>query len=285
MRALRLLFAAAGAATVALALFAVHCGGAAFVEGTPGDGGGVTDAGGADVGGEAEAEAPPFCASLSPPAFFCEDFDEGDLKKGWDSQQTSRFCDGRLDHSIALSQPDSFYADTIHSVGGDGGVEESVSLLSKDLGHMKSMDLSFDVYMEAYGGDPNLPSNDANAAVLVAVSFGFVNFLFTVVTPTDARFIESAAPDGGPMSGMSHPLTAGLPLGQWTHVDATLVPGVSAGTPANVSITFDGNVVLQTPLTITQVPTNDAVMAMGLLLFASPNLWKVHYDNVVVRKQ
>ena len=277
MRALRFssLSSVAGAALAAAAAIGA-CGGVAFTAASGSDAGAVSDAS-VDAGG-GEASGAGFCASLPDKHYFCDDFDDGTLNAGWDTQAASRFGNALFDTAEVKSPPRALEVETTHSVSS----EETSALLQKDIGTLKSLVMELDVLVDTYGGDPGRP--DLDYCLLIGVGLGDLSYNLVTTGPANMIFRESATPDGGAPEQFGHSLDAGLPPGKWVHAKIALtLPELEV--VGHVVIVFDGQTVLDTPLTIASTQSASALLTLGLYLKNAPNLWKIHYDNVVVDKQ
>jgi hypothetical protein len=265
---------AARAAYVALLVACVAsaaCGGDKFTTATA-----ATDAGDtADAASDAtasDAGAPTFCGSLPDKHYFCDDFDRGTVKAGWDTQAASRYGNVLLDTTTTKSPPRALQVNTSHSVAAD----ETSALLTKDIGTLKAFTMELDVLVESYGGEED-------TTAFFALTVGDLAYAFTKAGPQGAVFAEALTRDAGPGQLFAHVLSNGLALGSWVHVKmAITLP--QPGALGHVVITFDTQTVLDSSLSIVATPGASASLVLGLHLYNAANLWKVHYDNVVVDK-
>ena len=274
---------------VACAVYA--CGGPVFSAAPGGedsgvsDGGGGGDGGSGDGGGSPDADAAPsaFCMNLTSRHFFCDDFDErafADTKGAWDSFGAGPKGDGRLDQMFSVSKPRSFLASTTRAVT----TEETVVTLAKDVGNAKQVTLSYDLYVQSYGGDVDAGLGDHDFAFLSIITSGPLTYALEALTPDHAFVYEGLSPDGGTAVNNSHPMTTGIAAGQWVHVDITL----NLPQPPNaghVRVAFDMQLVVDADLSFMAPPAADTQVGIGLFLTNAPNLWKVNFDNVVIDKQ
>lgn len=275
---LRFLFSFASSARAAIGVAVVSalasngaCGGDKFTAAsTLGSDGGDSDAT-ADAGVD-DASSLGFCATLPGKHYFCDDFDHGSVKAGWDTEAASTYGNVISDNAASKSPPRSLEVNTSHPVTN----EDTSALLQKDIGAIKSLALEMDVLVDSYGGE-----NDLTA--ILALSLGDLQYAVTKLGASGGMFAEHLARDSGADQLFTHPLGAGFALGKWTHAKLTLVLP-QAATAGHVVMTFDGQTVLDTPLTIVALPGASASLVLGLHLYNATALWKIHYDNVVVDK-
>lgn len=252
----------------------LQCGGAQFQDASSSnvDGGDSQATGDGTTSLDGSPPVPGFCASQMPAHFFCADWDELDLKRGWDTTSTSRYGDIALDTSIALSGARSYRAQTTHSFSG----EETRGLLQKDLGHAKSLQVKVSVYIDSYGSDANAMPSQFNALAIIA--FGSTSFSLVALTPQTAALLQSAGADAGEMAAA----LPGITPGQWVavEIDVSLPEGAGVGMG---QVSFDGKLVFNGPFTV-PITATDASLSLGVFLLNAPNLWKIHYDNLTVDK-
>ena len=263
--------AAVGVAIVSALASSSACGGDKFTAAsTVGNDGGDSDAS-ADAGVD-DSSTSGFCANLPGKHYFCDDFDHGTVKAGWDTQAASRVGNVVIDNGASKSAPRSLEVYTSHGATN----EETYALLQKDIGAFKSLVIELDALVDSYGGE-----DDSTA--LMALTLGDLQYGLTKAAPQGAVFAERLAPDGGAAQQFVHALSAGLAQGAWVHVKITLTlpQATSAG---HIVIAFDAQTVLDTSLTILATPGASGSLALGLHLYNAPSLWKVHYDNVVLDK-
>lgn len=282
IRAFRLTIAFAVAASAMLG--ALRCGGSAFSNapatsdgGQPSDGATPQiDAGGGGGGGMDSAPPLGFCASLMPQPFFCDDWDDGELTKGWNPLPVlSRYGDVSLDTTIVKSMPRSLLADTTHVVSN----ETTVALLQREVGHVKTFRFGVDVYVESYGFGPTFPASEFTA--LTSLAIDNVSLSFAIVAPSECDLVEGLSADAG--TAVPHPIVPGLPMGAWTRlqINATLATTVS---PGSAVVMLGGNTVYTGPLSIQAQQGISNTLSLGLYLTNAPATWKVHYDNLIFDK-
>jgi hypothetical protein len=276
------------------------CGGANADLGLAPDGGGGgadgnmpgTDAaGGSDgsaPGNDAIAPAPDatmvldtgapltFCATAGT-HLFCDDFDSSTtLKARWDTQLVLGVADAQLATASFKSPPASFVASTSQAV-----TQGAVALLQKSFASQKAFDVQFDVFVDAYGGDPTAGSMDYTA--IAGLASGPFSVGLFAVSPTQAGIVESSSADGGNGSTNYHPLSGGIPAGQWVHVDI-LVNYPLQGNTGKARVKVNGTTVLQTDLTSPSIPADQSVFSLGVYVGHAASPWMVHFDNVLVDK-
>lgn len=260
------------------------CGGAKFT--VVDDDAGAGDDAAVDSGdamaqdGSADGSDASFCA-MHPGHLLCDDFDTrliGDPKGNmlWDNFTVSSATDGVINAAASVSPPRSFLASTTRPVMT--GTTEELVFLTKDVGHAKTVALQFDVMVEAYGG------GGTNAVILLNIQFGSLGYDLVAVSPTALTLLETLnAGDGGPGMTTSHPTSAALPAGMWTHVTVLLnLPQVAA--QGNAVITLGGQTTLQSPLTYATPTSSGGTVSFGLLVTAAPSIWKIRYDNILIDK-
>jgi hypothetical protein len=268
-------FSATSPCVLALALScgAGACGGEKFTAAASDDGGTGNDASGLDASSDAASTG--FCDGLPDKHFFCDDWDKGDIKSGWDTQAESRYAAAKLDSVAFRSAPRSFNATTTHSVSVP---EETTAILEKDIGHLRQATLEFDLAIDAFGADPS--RGDLDLAALTVLTLGNTSYVLAALTGSQMTFVESLSADAGG-AVQQHPLGGTLAQGAWVHVKMVIDVGVTG----HVTITFDGKTVLDSSLTVPVGSNVSAQLFLGLSLKHAPNLWNVHYDNLIVDKQ
>jgi hypothetical protein len=257
-----------GAASVGTA-----CGGATFTA-AAGDDGGTADASGDDAG-DAAADAPLSWCETQPHHYLCDDFDKrsNDLKGTvWSSLIITPQANLEIDAQDFTSSPRSLVALTTQ---GHIQNTDADALLIKQGVLAKTLDVAFDVKVDAYGGDGTVTTG----VVFADVTYGSVSYQLGIVSNTQLVFNEEQTTDGG--TGMMAPQTISMGLGSgWTHVEMrlTLPLAVQAG---NVAVSVGGATVLTRPLTFPAMAALSDI-AIGLALRNAPNQWKVRFDNVTI---
>jgi hypothetical protein len=222
------------------------------------------------VGADGDAEAVPFCASISPAPLFCSDFDEpGDGFSAWKSTY-SDFGTVSLDLAAARSQPRSMVVTTTtQSVSVHAGAD------TNPLGLRSHVKLAFDVQL--------INMTPSNEPILAQLSFDDgavvhgVEYVYRV--PPDNSYIEdSVTPMGQSAMYTYYQLDAqSQPSFAWQRITIELFTGAA---PRLVT-TLDGVTTLDTPITNT---TGGAfAISLGVVYIAADSApWRIRYDNVLV---
>ena len=221
-----------------------------------------------------------FCANAGQ-HLFCDDFDSSsNLKAKWDAQIAVGATNAQLDTAIFLSAPQSYLAQTTQPVTG-----EAATVLEKRFSNLHGFTVTLDAYVDSYGSDKDAGSVTEYVGVEFMQS-GPLSLSLLIVGPDVAGVAESSNADGGTGSTAFYRFTGasgfvGLGGARWTHVViAGTYPTASAA--GHVTAHLDGVVVLDRDLVSPAIPAGDSTLSLGLYVSQSPNLWSVHFDNVLV---
>jgi hypothetical protein len=203
---------------------------------------------GADCSGSTGG-ASTFCQTFCPKPLFCDDFETGPLEPTFTQQS---FENGSAALSTAQAKPLPGQSFEAHYIGG-GDPLKNLGQISRHFStSYSSMRLSFDVFIQEYGGGASLTYlaeidlDDGHGALLYAVP--------------GAATIQQRFPNNtlGNEIGSSLP----VPLQTWTHVDLALVLGETS----------------KVTLTMGNATTIDAVSLAGTW---TPGLPTIRLGNVV----
>lgn len=239
------------------------------------DGRSTTDVPPHDAGPEAaeSADAGPFCAALSPPATLCSDFDTTALPAEWD--RVSSYGSGGVfvDDQSSRSAPRSAVATFTKSTSGGAGYLE------------KQLDTKYTTRI-AVDFDMRIESQDSRRTPLVVIELSANGssdrIFFRTQKGTGFEVDEAATTDGGIDYAQTSTLPvmdAGTPDG-WQHVTITLD---STATNTTASLTVDGAQTSKSGFRAHRYSSKPTVHLGIEYLAAADVMWKIRFDNVVIR--
>jgi hypothetical protein len=232
-------------------------------------------------GDATEASTTTFCASLSPPPMFCDDFDVHPLPGVWDGlTQTGGTV--ALDTGASVSPPRSLLA-TDSPLGT--GQSLDAALFKHFTLPSPPTTLSWSFQLQPVAVDTT------TGTALVLASLDFVDtpgnrysVQFTLEQdggPVRLRLEEQSGLLDGGSSYVPHSLPDSLPLGKWT--DVRLVMTRSGPTAASVEVSFGSTTELATTSLSMNVDATTVQMAVGSRFETEPSQgWTTRYDNVVL---
>jgi hypothetical protein len=201
------------------------------LDGLGGSGDAQTNEAAADAGGEAG-----FCASLSPPATFCDDFDHGALGATWTKTQLVGPGAVLELNPLARTPPSS-----LHSLVADSGAGGTASLVEALPGTANVIDYTFDLYVA------RKPTIEKVEICGVGVTIGQDEYYVDVfLGPEDDANMEHDGPSGY-VEGNSVPLSQPLATGKWMNASWHLVVAPDAGGPS-ATLEVDGQILFSASL-------------------------------------
>jgi hypothetical protein len=254
----------------------------------PGDAGGVRDAGNDPSDAEIDAlradaasdagtgEGGGFCATLSPPLTFCDDFDEKPIGFDWAAPTLVKGATRAFDTSTFTSPPNSL-SFTLPSL--DAGALQSTAAQRKDFTQtLAGITYAFDVRVDVMADGTN-----AGLAAFRAVDVqgAEVEVRFVLTASGGASLSEARNPGSG-FTYRNYGFTRYPLQGEWARVSLDLSFG--AGNVATISATLGGMQVLAP----TALQAQMAPQALSVVLgfgYVSPSVggWQAHYDDVTVQ--
>jgi hypothetical protein len=248
-------------------------------------GGGASDASATDTGATMDAGGDAgFCAKLSPPATFCDDFDDGrPLSTSW--SQVTQWEGGALgiDTDAGIlppSPPATLQASAQPADTGPGGPREYVT---QTFGVTASLHVEFDARADDLG------SSTTQATLLTIITqdnaANAARTLLYYVTAADAEMEEEESIPNMPDQTWPLGLPAPPPLGQWVHYTIDLL--LTAGANARMTVKLDGSSVLSEVVLGQAWAAGNYDVSFGLWWIngMSAGPYGFHYDNVVVDVQ
>ena len=232
---------------------------------------------------DTEAGAPPatFCTGLSPPALFCEDFDEGSYTSGWSYVHTT-LGTMALDKSEFLSSPGAMIAQSaVTAAPSVADVAAYRSFPATGQAFAGAVELDLRVERAASAG---------TSAVLAQITLqdgsGNGSYQLHVVAhsngtaPLGLNFTELYVGRGSNGMAIVHSTSQTIALATWTHVKlSATIP--AAGGSGSAALDLKG---AQGPASSINVPVKNFSLAIaaGILWTSNPsNGWTVVYDNVM----
>lgn len=227
--------------------------------------------GGDARGTDADASAPPFCASQSPTPFFCADFEQ---LEGLDPAFTRLGGTVKVDRGMLLVRLPS-----ISSQAPDGATTPAAYVRSVANAEALALSASVSVLV------PALPP-EASAKVLwivVPINASVIHSSRVALvfgsTPTlvETTFERSASGSSiRPSFERAYPTARSLPVGAWTRVEMHL----TLGTPPHATLTFGGELAWEGDLGGTWAPAGVATALVGLVDPRTPSeAWSASFDD------
>jgi len=219
----------------------------------------------ADSAETSDGRMPGFCAALSAPVQFCDDFDEGQtVSAGWDSVDEYQGSSVLLDFTY-YSEPASFLSQI------DAQYYPSSARLQKDLPiDTPHVHMEFEMLLPQLQGDVQL------CVLHEPVASGFTYGIFYEYTNGSLRvYVPTLQDDGGETDFIS---VIGPPPSDWLHVaiDADIS---ESGT---LVVSQNGTVVVNATNVNTATAAR-AAMFVELGYYSNDSLSAVaHFDNVVI---
>jgi hypothetical protein len=219
----------------------------------------------ADSAEAGDGSTPGFCASLTTPVAFCDDFDEGQtVSAGWDSVDVYQGASVLLDFTY-YSKPASFLSQI------DAQYYPASARLQKDLPlDTPHVHMEFEMLLPQFQGDVQL------CVLHQPVASGTTYGIFYEYTGGNLRiYVPTLEDDGGETDFTS---VIGPPPTDWLHVaiDADIS---ESGT---LVVSHNGTVVVNATNVDTSTLTR-AAMFVELGYYSNDSLSAlVHFDNVII---
>lgn len=237
---------------------------------------GPTDAGAADVARPAADAARDggFCASLTTPVKFCDDFDEGQtVTAGWSSTDIYQGSSVLLDYTY-YSPPASFLSMIdMNSSPASARLQEDLPI---DTPHVH---MEFELLLPQVGGGVNFELCALHEPVALGTTYGV---FYKYVDGNLQLYVRTLDDDGGEtdtttMIGPPPSDDAG-PGGDWLHVEID----TDISESATIVIKHDGVVVVDMPNVDTATNSRASMFVeVGYYSFMAASAI-AHFDNVVV---
>jgi hypothetical protein len=234
------------------------------------------DAGG-DTGPGPSVDAPAesahdagfrWCASLSSPPTFCDDFDVGPLGASWDGQSVTLGSLSLVPKPV-VSSPNALLSSTLATAIGMPEAELNKSFTTI----LTASRFVFSLYVGTvdktvpYPKFAALSVNNANWALYLQLSLG-----------TTPDLVEQVPVDGG-VAFLNYNLSQPIPAGAWSVVEIDTSANARGGV-GSFSVTINGASALPTTSVSTSV-LGTPTIHVGLFGITPPSsAWAAYYDDV-----
>jgi hypothetical protein len=242
----------------------------------------ITSEGGADVVSEDTGAPGPYCASLSPAATFCDDFDTADLSSKWTQVTQTNGTVNRVGDATQ-SPPMALQIRT----NTQSTTARAQPYVRKTLPSFANKRLRGEIELDVKVTETDPATSVTLAIFVIEGSPGYSEWQFQgYESAGQIRFIFSEfsnGTDAGPQyRGVN--LGPSVPKGVWTHVKVTWTYDTLGGTAGNrASVYINGTLELDNRAFLLPAATGSPALDVGVTYIEAPsNPWTIRFDDVAL---